>query len=228
MKKFIFFLMIIFIIIALSLIVIKNSVNGDNKSNLILAEEQPMKIENDQFNVIEEPENKVIEDNIEVEEVQNNTETAEIIDQPQIQETHKEEKVISSTPKIEKTTQVVQTKKVETQPQEVKHEVKEEPKEEPKVVDTPKQETPKQEEPKKVETPKCSGNNHGVGTGNSGRWFNSETEAINYYKSIIKTWGDKWEKFEIDDETYNKNCPYGYDDWSCPYCGKWTINFYYN
>lgn len=224
MKKFIFFLMIIFIIIALSLIIIINSVNGDNKSNLIIAEEQPMKIENDQFNVIEEPENKVIEDNIEVEEVQTNTETAEVIDQPQIQETHKEEKVISSIPKVEKTTQVVQTPTVEVQPQEVKQEVKEEP----KVVEEPKQEMPKQEEPKKVETPKCSGNSHGVGTGNSGRWFNSETEAINYYKSIIKTWGDKWEKFEIDDETYNKNCPYGYDDWSCPYCGKWTINFYYN
>lgn len=224
MKKFIFFLMIIFIIIALSLIIIINSVNGDNKSNLIIAEEQPMKIENDQFNVIEEPENKVIEDNIEVEEVQTNTETAEVIDQPQIQETHKEEKVISSIPKVEKTTQVVQTPTVEVQPQEVKQEVKEEP----KVVEEPKQEMPKQEEPKKVETPKCSGNSHGVGTGNSGRWFNSETEAINYYKSIIKSWGDKWEKFEIDDETYNKNCPYGYEDWSCPYCGKWTINFYYN
>lgn len=224
MKKFIFFLMIIFIIIALSLIIIINSVNGDNKSNLIIAEEQPMKIENDQFNVIEEPENKVIEDNIEVEEVQTNTETAEVIDQPQIQETHKEEKVISSIPKVEKTTQVVQTPTVEVQPQEVKQEVKEEP----KVVEEPKQEMPKQEEPKKVETPKCSGNSHGVGTGNSGRWFNSETEAINYYKSIIKSWGDKWEKFEIDDETYNKNCPYGYEDWSCPFCGKWTINFYYN
>ena len=224
MKKFIFFLMIIFIIITLSLIIIINSVNGDNKSNLIIAEEKPMKIENDQFNVIEEPENKVIEDNIEVEEVQTNTETAEVIDQPQIQETHKEEKVISSIPKVEKKTQVVQTPTVEVQPQEVKQEVKEEP----KVVEEPKQEMPKQEEPKKVETPKCSGNSHGVGTGNSGRWFNSETEAINYYKSIIKSWGDKWEKFEIDDETYNKNCPYGYEDWSCPYCGKWTINFYYN
>lgn len=224
MKKYIFFLIVIFIIIALSLTIVINSVNGDNKSNLILAEEQPMKIENDHFEVIEETENKVIEENTEVEEVQNNTEVAEIIDQPQIQETHKEEKVISSIPKVEKTTQVVQTPTVEVQPQEVKQEVKEEP----KVVEEPEQEMPKQEEAKKVETPKCSGNSHGVGTGNSGRWFNSETEAINYYKSIIKTWGDKWEKFEIDDETYNKNCPYGYEDWSCPYCGKWTINFYYN
>ena len=131
---------------------------------------------------------------------------------------------IEITPKIEKKTQVVQTTKVESKPQEIVQEIKEEP----KVIEVPKQETPKQEEPKIVEVPKCSGNNHGVGTGNSGKWFNSESDAIKYYKSIIKTWGDKWEKFEIDDETYNKNCPYGYEDWSCPYCGRWTINFYYN
>ena len=223
MKKSIFFLIIVLIVIALSFTIVINSVNGKNKSDLNLAKEQPMKIENDQVNVIEEPENKVIEDNTEVEDVQTNTEITEVIDQPQIQEMQ-EEKVISSTPKIEKKTQVVQTTKVESKPQEIVQEIKEEP----KVIEVPKQETPKQEEPKIVEVPKCSGNNHGVGTGNSGKWFNSESEAISYYKSIIKNWGDKWENFEIDDETYNKNCPYGYEDWSCPYCSKWTINFYYN
>lgn len=223
MKKSIFFLIIVLIVIALSFTIVINSVNGKNKSDLNLAKEQPMKIENDQVNVIEEPENKVIEDNTEVEDVQTNTEITEVIDQPQIQEMQ-EEKVISLTPKIEKKTQVVQTTKVESKPQEIVQEIKEEP----KVIEVPKQETPKQEEPKIVEVPKCSGNNHGVGTGNSGKWFNSESDAIKYYKSIIKTWSDKWEKFEIDDETYNKNCPYGYEDWSCPYCGRWTINFYYN
>lgn len=223
MKKSIFFLIIVLIVIVLSFTIVINSVNGKNKSDLNLAKEQPMKIENDQVNVIEEPENKVIEDNTEVEDVQTNTEITEVIDQPQIQEMQ-EEKVISLTPKIEKKTQVVQTTKVESKPQEIVQEIKEEP----KVIEVPKQETPKQEEPKIVEVPKCSGNNHGVGTGNSGKWFNSESDAIKYYKSIIKTWGDKWEKFEIDDETYNKNCPYGYEDWSCPYCGRWTINFYYN
>lgn len=223
MKKSIFLLIIVLIVIALSFTIVINSVNGKNKSDLNLAKEQPMKIENDQVNVIEEPENKVIEDNTEVEDVQTNTEITEVIDQPQIQEMQ-EEKVISSTPKIEKTTQVVQTTKVESKPQEIVQEIKEEA----KVIEVPKQETPKQEEPRIVEIPKCSGNNHGVGTGNSGKWFNSESDAIKYYESIIKTWGDKWEKFEIDDETYNKNCPYGYENWSCPYCGRWTINFYYN
>ena len=97
------------------------------------------------------------------------------------------------------------------------------PKEEPKVVET-KTEPIKEPEPV---TPKCDGSNHGVGVGNSNKWFNSKQEAINYYDGIQKTWGDKWENFEIDSATYDKNCPYGYEVWTCPFCGKWTINFYY-
>ena len=97
------------------------------------------------------------------------------------------------------------------------------PKEEPKVVEQ-KPEPIKETEPV---TPKCNGSNHGVGVGNSNKWFNSQQEAINYFDRIQKTWGDKWERFEIDSETYDKNCPYGYEVWSCPFCGKWTINFYY-
>ena len=97
------------------------------------------------------------------------------------------------------------------------------PKEEPKVVET-KPEPIKEPEPV---APKCDGSNHGVGVGNSNKWFNSKQEAINYYDGIQKTWGDKWENFEIDSATYDKNCPYGYEVWTCPFCGKWTINFYY-
>ena len=97
------------------------------------------------------------------------------------------------------------------------------PKEEPKVVET-KPEPIKEPEPV---APKCDGSNHGIGVGNSNKWFNSKQEAINYYDGIQKTWGDKWENFEIDSATYDKNCPYGYEVWTCPFCGKWTINFYY-
>lgn len=75
---------------------------------------------------------------------------------------------------------------------------------------------------------RCTNNsNHGMGVGNSGKWFNSKNEAIAYYDSQTKLWGDKWENFEIDDNTYYKNCPSGYEVWDCMYCGKWTINFYY-
>lgn len=69
--------------------------------------------------------------------------------------------------------------------------------------------------------------NHGTGVGNSNKWFNSKSEAIAYYNDLINKLGEKWEKFEIDDDTYYKSCPYGYEVWTCPYCSKWTINFYY-
>lgn len=117
-------------------------------------------------------------------------------------------------------------KKIEETQEKIIYEEKKEiqqPKEEPKVVET-KSEPIKESEPV---TPKCDGSNHGVGVGNSNKWFNSKQEAINYYDGIQKTWGDKWENFEIDSATYDKNCPYGYEVWTCPFCGKWTINFYY-
>lgn len=79
-----------------------------------------------------------------------------------------------------------------------------------------------------VQFPKCEGNKHGIETGNSGRWFDTEQQAIALYEAEIKKWGDKWTNDEIDDNTYYKNCPYGYEDWTCPLCRKWTINLYYN
>ena len=75
---------------------------------------------------------------------------------------------------------------------------------------------------------RCTNNsNHAMETGNSGKWFNTEKEAVAYYEALIKEWGDKWSNNKVSDEEYNKNCPYGYEDWDCMYCGKWTINFYY-
>lgn len=120
----------------------------------------------------------------------------------------------------EKTTK--EEKRVEETKEEKTIEVPQ-PKEEPKVIEQ-QPEPIKESEPV---NPKCNGSNHGVGVGNSNKWFNTQQEAINYFDGIQKTWGDKWERFEIDSETYDKNCPYGYEVWSCPFCGKWTINFYY-
>ena len=85
------------------------------------------------------------------------------------------------------------------------------------------QTTPKQEEPKQIQR---SGNNHLIGTGNTGRWFNTRQEAINYYNSTYANWSKKWENFEIDDDTFNKNCPNRYEIYQC-ICGKWTIDFFY-
>ena len=80
----------------------------------------------------------------------------------------------------------------------------------------------KVEQPKSTETNKteeklkCVGNKHFMEVGNSNKWFNTETEAVAYYKSIIKTWGDKLESFtDVNSEEftafskeYDKNCPY--------------------
>ena len=127
------------------------------------------------------------------------------------------------------------TSKVETQKAETKSEVVKETsttkEETPTKVDIPSTTTavePKQETKVEEKPTRCTNNsNHSMEVGNSGKWFNSKQEAVNYYDSLIKTWGDKWENFEIDSETYDKNCPYGYEVWTCPFCGKWTINFYY-
>ena len=70
-------------------------------------------------------------------------------------------------------------------------------------------------------------NNHFIEVGNSNRWFSSQKEAIAYYDGLVHEWSEKWESDEIDSKTYYKNCPYGYEVWSCGLCGKWTINLYY-
>jgi hypothetical protein len=197
------------------------SLNKNNESSEILSKDNQTNLDNVQENVIEFSEideNNNVQDNEFREETKsqivNNYEEIKIKEVQQ--EEKQEEKIVSPTPEIKKATPTTKSKESkEEQKEVVKTEI-------PKIVE------PKQEENKKIETYKCSGSNHGVGVGNSQKWFNSESEAISYYKSIIKNWGDKWENFEIDDETYNKNCPYGYEDWSCPYCSKWTINFYYN
>lgn len=70
-------------------------------------------------------------------------------------------------------------------------------------------------------------NNHGMDVGNCGKWFNTKNEAIAYYEEKIKYWGNLWETYQIEDDEYYKNCPTGYEIWSCMYCSKWTINLYY-
>lgn len=70
-------------------------------------------------------------------------------------------------------------------------------------------------------------NNHGMDVGNCGKWFNSKSDAIAYYEEKINYCGKLWESYQIEDSEYYKNCPTGYEYWSCMYCNKWTINLYY-
>lgn len=181
-------------------------------------------VENDVEIMEETPENTIITPEVN-EIITEEIETEESIDNSEIKEEQVgiEKNQIISTPKEEKKIEQPKTQKVqEVQKEEIQVQDKKQ-KEEPKVQET-KSEPIKEIEPV---TPKCDGSNHGVGVGNSNKWFNSKQEAISYYDGIQKTWGDKWENFEIDSATYDKNSPYGYEVWTCPFCGKWTINFYY-
>lgn len=82
-------------------------------------------------------------------------------------------------------------------------------------------------EVKVAEKKECDGNNHKMGAGNTGLWFETKAQADNYYNSQIEKWGKLWENDEITKDEYLKKCPSGYEVWTCPQCKKWTINFYY-
>ncbi len=89
------------------------------------------------------------------------------------------------------------------------------------------QENTKEDNPETTKVEKCTNDyNHGIAVGNSGKWFNTKEEAILYYKNLIKDYGEKFENGSMNQVEYNAVCPYGYEVWSCMFCGKWTINFY--
>ena len=81
---------------------------------------------------------------------------------------------------------------------------------------------------KNVTTKNCehctNNNNHSIKCGNIGMWFGSRREVDTYFSSVCNTWGTKYKNEEITWEEYTKNCPQGYECWSCSYCGKWTGN----
>ena len=90
------------------------------------------------------------------------------------------------------------------------------------------QEQPIEEIKNKIhETQKCTDTKHGVAVGNSNKWFNNYNEAVSYYDNLINNYSNQVHSGQITSNEYNKRCPYGYETWSCPYCGKWTLNYYY-
>lgn len=70
-------------------------------------------------------------------------------------------------------------------------------------------------------------NNHSTSCGNMGRWFNNKKEIELYLKEIDNNYSKKYENGEITYKEYLTKVPYGYECWSCGYCGKWTGNFKY-
>lgn len=74
----------------------------------------------------------------------------------------------------------------------------------------------------------CTNNsNHSMSCGNIGKWFNTKEEIGEYRNNISNKYCQQYENGEITWEEYMKKSPYGYECWSCGYCGKWTGNLKY-
>ena len=78
-----------------------------------------------------------------------------------------------------------------------------------------------------VQTHCTNNNNHGMSCGNIGKWFNNKREIEQHLKEIDNNYAQKYENGEITYQEYVTKVPYGYECWSCGYCGKWTGNFKY-
>lgn len=70
-------------------------------------------------------------------------------------------------------------------------------------------------------------NNHSMSCGNMGKWFNTKDEIEEYRNNISNQYCQQYENGEITWDEYMKKSPYGYECWSCGYCGKWTGNLFY-
>lgn len=75
----------------------------------------------------------------------------------------------------------------------------------------------------------CTNNsNHSMPCGNMGRWFNSRADVQTYDKSQADQYYEQYKEGFLTWEEYNKKAGYGYEAWSCAYCGKWTGNIKYH
>lgn len=74
----------------------------------------------------------------------------------------------------------------------------------------------------------CTNNNHSIKCGNMEKWFSSRDEIDKYWVEIDNYYFKQYQTGKITYEEYCKKSPYGYESWSCSYCGKWTGNFKYD
>lgn len=241
MKKKLCIVLIIIFLILVGILLTISIYKNDEKSfeignNEILSEGETEHIEKEE-NILE---NIVVEENIEVsdkkeiEKVEinedktdnqnvlekNNTSTTETSNKANNKVNNKETTIKKNT-----TTTTVSNNANSTS--------KNEEKKEPIITEKPKEDIAKEDEKTTtdkattnntkteeiIETPKCKHSNE--------NYYNTEEEAIAFYKKTSKEYGDKVKSGEITYEEYLKKCPYGYETMSCPYCQKWTISFYY-
>ena len=85
---------------------------------------------------------------------------------------------------------------------------------------------------KNVTTKNCehctNNNNHSMSCGNMGKWFNNKDEVRAYWDEVDIGYFQQYQNGTITFKEYGEKSPYGYESWSCSYCGKWTGNFKYN
>lgn len=203
---------------------VDNIVIGENNRNQMQENNEPENIiENTVENNVEQ--SNAIEDNTisqnQVVEESKTTENTQTIQEKNVKTSAKKENNKTTTTSKQQTTQ----EKAPSQPQESKQNVKSE---QPTTPAKSNDNNYKEQEVQIAPKTECTGNNHKIGAGNTGKWFETQDQAAAYFKTEIAKWGKKWENFEITDEEYHKNCPYGYEVWTCPQCQKWTVNFYYN
>lgn len=174
--------------------------------------------------------NQTIEETQEnvVEQVENTIAQAETIkdEETKIQEIPKDQ----TTPVVEKSNKSNNTNKnKETKQTQVTQTKQDSQVKEQKETKVNKSNTTEKKEETKTNTNQNTNNTNNAPkcTHSNSNWYNSKAEAEAIYNAEIKKWSDKWTNYEIDNETYYKNCPSGYEVFSCPYCNKWTINLYH-
>ncbi len=179
--------------------------------NIVVEDNEIIAITQEQDNV----------ENIEKKDIKEAEQTATNVNKNE--ETNKKQETSSNKQKevVEEKQEISKKENVQEIPKQEEIEIKEE---------TQTEENYTEFEVEVAENKECEGNNHGIGVGNSNKWFNTKDEAIAEYRAEIKKWGDLWTDKEnpISNEEYYKNCPYGYEIWNCMFCGKWTLNYYYD
>jgi len=107
---------------------------------------------------------------------------------------------------------------------------------EKKTTTTKRQTTTKKQQTTKAPTTKpqttkpktCTNNyNHSLSCGNMGRWFSSKSDVRTFVNAEMSKWNNLFESGAIGEDEYFRNCPSGYECWSCSNCGRWTGNFTY-
>ncbi len=230
-KFFIVLVFLLLIIIIFSLILFQYIDKKDNKVSL--EKEYISNLNNINSNTSENYINEVLEENINITNIEEETQVINESDKTKEQQSITK----SNNTKIQNNTIFNNTKNVETKTEKIENNIADNNvlKENEKKTEVTESDEIKEnqdiveknnENEQKIE--RCTNNlNHGISTGNSNKWFETKEEAISYYNQLRKDYGYKFEHELMSQKEYNKKCPYGYEMWSCMFCNKWTINFYY-